>query len=93
MAEDAASGKGHLPQALIDAGSEGWETLQAVVARRMDELLGGEVLEVVSGVAAVALALPTWCAGSGHEFLGVRTEGGASSFWIRKQTEERTKEG
>jgi TusA-related sulfurtransferase len=76
-----------LPQSLIDAGGEAWESLQQVVTRCLDELLAGDVLEVVSSVVAVRLALPTWCAGMGYELLATRDDGDKSSFWIRKREE------
>jgi TusA-related sulfurtransferase len=70
---------------VLEAGGEPSAALLAAIARRIDEMQLGGVLEVVSGIAGSRLDAIAWCHVTGHELVAlVGTEGG-TRFWIRKR--------
>jgi TusA-related sulfurtransferase len=74
-----------MPQSMLDAGGEGWDTLREILARCLDLMASGEVLEVISSRSEVRAAVTPWCGQTGHELLGSREDGAKASFWIRKR--------
>ncbi len=72
------------PRAVLDAGGEEWAALGAAVARLIDELAIGAVLEVISREPGTRDHLPAWCDGAGHEVAWSLEDGQATRFWITK---------
>lgn len=52
--------------------------------KAMDELQGGEVLEVVTTDPGSKNDIRAWTESSGHELLESREESGVYTFWIKK---------
>jgi hypothetical protein len=67
---------------VVDAGGEPWERVEPLVARRIDELPGAAVLELLSTRPGVRASLVSWCTARGHAVDQVRTD--ASVVRIRK---------
>ncbi len=76
----------HVPpaQALLEAGEAETTVLLAAIARRIDELLTGQLLEVVTGSPHAHIAAVTWCRETGHELVALLTDDAVTRFWIRK---------
>jgi cysteine desulfurase len=55
------------------------------LARAMGGMAVGEELIVLSDDVAFPLDLRAWCAGTGHELLGVDTEGHDHTARVRKR--------
>ncbi len=72
------------PQVLLDAGGESWERLGTLVARRMQELAPGEIMEIAGGLSGIVPALQAWCAEQGHALLRLVEDGERTSCWIGK---------
>ena len=73
------------PQVIIDGGEEPWQVLGPVIARRLDELPAGEVLEILSCAAHARVDIPNWCYLAGHDLVGLMADGTSACFWIRKR--------
>ncbi len=54
------------------------------VRKRLQGLPSGSVLRLVADDPAAVVDVPHFCRESGHEFLGVETDGDASVYLIRK---------
>jgi len=54
------------------------------ISQKMKELGVGQVLEVIATDEGIRTDLPAWCKMTGHEFLGVREEGGEYHAFVRK---------
>jgi len=75
------------PAAVCDGGDlDCGSGLLLIIREAMQPLGAGEVLEVKSREASVAVDLPAWCRLVGHGFLGVEPrEEGSTSFYVRKR--------
>jgi TusA-related sulfurtransferase len=76
----------HIPpaQAMLDAGEAEPALLLSAIARRIDELPVGQVLEVVSTAAGAHLDAAAWCHANGHELIALLATRPVTRFWIRK---------
>ncbi|MER6103789.1 hypothetical protein ABT115_16040 [Streptomyces sp. NPDC001832] len=72
------------PVTVVDAGGEPWERVESLLARRIEELPTGAVLELLSTESAVHAAVRLWCAERGHALDAVASDAVASVFCIRK---------
>ncbi|MCW3817753.1 AAA family ATPase [Micromonospora sp. DR5-3] len=72
------------PVMVVDAGSEPWERVEPLLARRVEELPTGAVLELLSTEPAVRAAVHLWCAERGHALGAVVSDAAASVFCIQK---------
>jgi TusA-related sulfurtransferase len=72
------------PRAVLDGGGEEWPALATAVARLIDELAAGAVLEVISREPGIRDHLLAWCDGAGHELTWSLEDGQATRFWITK---------
>lgn len=72
------------PRAVLEAGGEAWAFLSESIARLMDELATGAVLEIVALEPGIQADLLAWCRSAGHETLRSWTDGDATRCWIRK---------
>ncbi|WP_405539612.1 hypothetical protein OG787_46695 [Streptomyces sp. NBC_00075] len=75
MAEDT-------PQAVVDAGGEGWPRVEPLLERYARELSGG-VLEIHTAHPEVPAAMGEWCATRGHTVLATQTLEGVTGLRIR----------
>jgi TusA-related sulfurtransferase len=69
---------------MLDAGEAEPDLLLAAIARRIDELPVGQVLEVVSTATGTHLDAAAWCHQTGHELVALLTNRPGTRFWIRK---------
>jgi TusA-related sulfurtransferase len=76
------------PAAIIDGGGEPWERLGVAIARRMEQLGAGDVLEVVSDERRARADVPSWCYLAGYDLLWMAVEKETARFWIRKRAKE-----
>jgi tRNA 2-thiouridine synthesizing protein A len=53
-------------------------------ARKMKEMVVGQVLEVVSTDAGIKGDMPSWCKMTGQEFLGFEESGDIIRVYVRK---------
>lgn len=72
------------PHSILEAGGEAIGVLLAAIARSIEELLPGQVLEVVSSHSLAADAVQQWCHETEHELLHLLLDGEDGQFWIRK---------
>jgi TusA-related sulfurtransferase len=70
---------------LIEAGGEVSGVLMAAIARHIEELAPGQVLEVASLVPTARIDAVAWCHVTGHELLALLSDGDGVRFWIRKR--------
>ena len=68
----------------LDCGSG----LALLIRQQMSTIPAGGVLEMRSSEPSVELDLPPWCRLVGHDLLGSRREGQATSYFIRKGSNE-----
>lgn len=54
-------------------------------SRKIKEMEEGEILEIVADDPGIKQDMPSWCAKTGHEFLGVVEEGGELHVFVRKK--------
>jgi TusA-related sulfurtransferase len=76
---------GATPIAIVDGGGEPWERLGAAIQRHMEQLRGGEVLEVISADARARADVPTWCYLAGYDLMWMTVQRDNARFWIRKR--------
>lgn len=69
---------------MLDAGDEPWGSLLPFIARILDELVSGEVLEVISSAGTIRVDLLAWCTEHGHELMDTLVDGDKTSFRIRR---------
>ena len=55
-------------------------------ANKVEELDTGQVLEVLSTDEGIKEDMPAWCKSTGHEYLGVKEEGGEYRVYLRKKS-------
>lgn len=72
------------PRAILDAGGESGALLCASLYRCIEEILPGQVMQVISRVLHGRVEVPEWCSMAGHELLGTQEEGNETVFWIRR---------
>lgn len=53
-------------------------------AERIKEMREGQVLEVISDDGGIQADLPAWCAGYGHEYLGLVRDSDRWRLYVRK---------
>ena len=54
---------------------------------RFQQLKEGEVLEVVADDKGISLEMPAWCEAIGHEFMGIKEDGGEIKVYVKKTQE------
>lgn len=70
---------------ILEAGGETVDILLTAIARCLDELLPGQVLEVVSSEPLAGEAISGWCRDTGHA-LGRQLAGpDGAQFWIERR--------
>lgn len=79
--DDHHSPRGHW---LLEGGDDRWEELSEAIRSRLDDVIAGGVLEVISWSPGIELNVAAWCAGAGHELLEVVRDGTSSRLRIRK---------
>jgi TusA-related sulfurtransferase len=73
------------PNAILEAGGEGSDVLMAAMARRIETMAPGQILQVVSRAANAQMDAVAWCHVTGHELLALVVDDGSAQFWIRKK--------
>lgn len=53
-------------------------------AKKIKEMIVGQVLEVVSTDEGIKEDMPAWCRQTGHEYLGLEEEGDVYKVYVRK---------
>ncbi len=53
-------------------------------AKKIKELEEGQVLEILGDDPGTEEDLPAWCEQTGHEFLGMETEGDFAKYYVKK---------
>lgn len=71
-------------QWLLEGGDDGWEELAEAICSRLEDVIAGGVLEVISWCPDIEISVSTWCAEAGHELLEVVHEGASTRLRIRK---------
>lgn len=56
----------------------------ANAAKKMKEMMKGEVLEVVADDEGIKADMPAWCKATGNEFLGMEEEGAKIKVYVKK---------
>ncbi len=56
----------------------------AHTARKMKEMMVGQILEVLADDKGIKEDMPNWCKMTGNEFLGIEEEGGIYRAFVRK---------
>ncbi len=72
------------PHGLLDGGGEGWPRLRAALARRLQPMEAGQVLEIITAEPSARREIPAWCAANGQYLVGMRDDHGEMRFWIRR---------
>ncbi|WP_109509136.1 sulfurtransferase TusA family protein [Nocardioides speluncae] len=65
---------------VIDAGEEPWSRVEPLLARRVAEVNGDGVIEVLTADEGVRAALPRWCARLGISVEHSGEPGGVTRF-------------
>lgn len=80
-----ASGTLTIPvsQAMLEAGQAPSEPLLAAIARRIEQLVDGQVLEVSSHAPTACFDAVNWCHATGHELVMLVVQERGTRFWIR----------
>lgn len=76
--------EGTLPEAVLDAGGETVEVLEAALSRCLLDMSPGDVLHVISVWPGCRKVVPAWCHTQHVALLEARTEGEETRFWLRK---------
>jgi TusA-related sulfurtransferase len=71
--------------AVLDAGGDSPRELSGSLYRCIDDLLPGQVLEVISRDPASRRNICEWCALTGHRLLWSEKRAGESLCWIEKR--------
>ncbi|NED83003.1 hypothetical protein G3I76_23255 [Streptomyces sp. SID11233] len=80
---DATTGADGAVTAVVDAGGEPWERVQALLERRLYDLPPEGLLEVVTVDRHVSAVLPDWCSAAGGTLLATTETADATSFLLR----------
>jgi TusA-related sulfurtransferase len=73
------------PNAVLEAGGEASDVLMAAMARRIEKMAPGQILQVVSQASNAQMDAVAWCHVTGHELLALVVDDGSAQFWIRKK--------
>lgn len=68
----------------MECGDAPWCELTEAIARCIEEVVAGGMLEVISWVPGVERDIGDWCAAGGHDLLTILVEGASTRFVIRK---------
>lgn len=79
----ATTGADGTVTAVVDAGGEPWERVQALLERRLYDLPPASLLEVITADQHVSTALPGWCSTAGGTLLATEETADATSFLVR----------
>lgn len=87
MYRDPIAERGLLPTShwLLEAGEDPWTVLAASVSRRIDEMVVGSILEIISWVPDIGFDIASWCGDAGHNLLHTRADGASTRYWIEKR--------
>lgn len=55
-------------------------------AKKLGEMKGGQVLEILSDDEGIKKDMPAWCESTGHEFLGVEETDDQIRVYVQKRT-------
>ncbi|MEU9094829.1 hypothetical protein [Streptomyces sp. NPDC048428] len=80
---DATTGADGTVTAVVDAGGEPWERVQALLEGRLYDLPPEGLLEVVTVDRHVSAVLPDWCSAAGVTVLATEETADATSFLLR----------
>jgi TusA-related sulfurtransferase len=79
------SGEAIAPVAVCDGGPlDCGGGLLIAIRRALSKIATGEILEIRSAAALVAVDLPAWCDITGHRLEHVTRAGITSSYFVRK---------
>lgn len=70
---------------ILEAGGEAVENLLAAIAQCIEELLPGQVLEVVSSEPLAGDAISSWCRDTGHALSRQLAGAEGRQFWIERR--------
>lgn len=70
---------------MLEAGGEAVDILLAAIARCLEELLPGQVLEVVSSEPLAGEAISGWCRDTGHALARQLAGAEGGQFWIERR--------
>lgn len=56
----------------------------AHTAKKLKELVGGQVLEILADDEGIKEDMPAWCRTTGNELLGIEEEAGEYKVYIKK---------
>lgn len=73
------------PSAILDAGGDSNGRLTEQLYRCADEIVSGQVLEVVSQSADSSVIVSAWCAHTGNRLLRTLVDDRTTVFWIERQ--------
>ena len=73
------------PYSILEAGGEAVGILLAAIGQSIEDLIPGQVLEVVSSQPLAGEAVRGWCQATGHELIGLVAGFEGEQFWIRKR--------
>jgi len=73
-----------VPHSVLEGGGENASILLTAIARGMDGLPCGKVLEVVSLAPQVQVDVIAWCQVHGNELVALLRNHEQTRFWIRK---------
>jgi TusA-related sulfurtransferase len=77
------------PQVVLEAGDASWDGLEQRIVQLLEDMMPGEVLEMTSMVAGLGEELAAWCTQLGHLLLGSHVSGQKTTYWVRKEEENR----
>lgn len=84
-ADASASGMSIQPAAVCDGGPlDCGGGLLIAIRRALGQLAPGEILEIRSEAASVAVDLPAWCEIAGHTLENKASHGISTSYFVRK---------
>jgi len=74
-----------LPQTMVEVGDTQWTLVSPLIARRLEEMAAGDVLEVSSRQPGHRNEALAWCDASGHDLFQMVADGNRTWFWIKKR--------
>jgi TusA-related sulfurtransferase len=82
---DPAMWTDSMASGVLDVGGDRATALTRALGQCMNDLLPGEVLQVISHDIASSQDVEEWCMATGHQLLNARDSGQENWFWIRKR--------
>lgn len=70
-------------QSFVDAGGEPVEIVELAIERRMQSLVRGDILELLSVAGCPYAPILAWCERSGNPLVGMLVYGDHVRFWIK----------